>query len=158
MRRAQLRDALTYLPADILVKVDRASMASSLESRAPLLDHRIVEFAFRLPPALQVRGATGKLPLRELLSRYVPPKLWDRPKMGFSVPMASWLRGPLRPWVEEMLSASRLAESGLWDVGRVQQAWRQHLRGERNWQNRIWSVALFEAWRLEWLPSTSAIG
>jgi len=151
--RMQLRDALTYLPDDILVKVDRASMAVSLESRAPLLDRRVVEFAFRLPPGLKTGGSLGKLPLRRLLSRHVPKALWDRPKMGFGVPMARWLREGLRPWAEALLCERRLRESGLWDVARVRRVWSEHQRGDRDWKFRLWDVLLFEAWRESVSPS-----
>jgi asparagine synthase (glutamine-hydrolysing) len=146
LSQAMLFDSVTYLPENILVKVDRAAMAVSLETRVPLLDHRIVEFAWSLPPSLRTSGSRGKLPLRRLLSRYVPESLTERPKMGFSVPIDQWLRGSLRPWADNLLDSSRLAKEGFLDAGLIRRKWHEHLSGKRNWQFLLWSVLMFQAW------------
>ena len=147
--RMMLADQTRYLPDDLLAKVDRASMAVSLEVRAPLLDHRVVEFSWRLPQRLKVRGATGKWILRQLLHRRVPQSLVDRPKMGFSVPVERWLRGPLQSWARELLSADRLRDAGL-DPVSVDGAWRDLQEGRRQSAPALWAVLMFQAWRLRW--------
>lgn len=147
----QAMDASTYLPDDIMAKVDRASMAVSLETRAPYLDHRVVGFGFSLPPELRVRSGKGKWLLRRLLSRYVPPELVERPKMGFGVPLDQWLRGPLRQWAEDMLSESALRARGLLDPAPVQRALREHLSGRKDHQYRLWSVLMLQAWLARWM-------
>ena len=135
-----LFDATSYLTDDILVKVDRAAMAFSLETRAPLLDHRVFEFAWRVPYGMKVIGGVGKQPLRDLLFRHVPRELIDRPKRGFSVPLAEWLRGPLRPWAEALLAQSSVREHGLLDATRIRALWQQHLNGIADHSALLWSM------------------
>jgi asparagine synthase (glutamine-hydrolysing) len=139
-------DTVMYLPDDILVKVDRASMGVSLESRVPLLDHRVIEFAWRLPLAMKIEGNTGKSPLRQLLYKYVPRRLVDRPKRGFAVPVGEWLRGQMRPWAEELISESRLRNDGYFAAEPIRQKWHEHLKGRHNWQPQLWGVLMFQAW------------
>ena len=141
-----LADMHTYLPDDILVKVDRAAMAVSLETRVPLLDHDLVAWAWSLPLALKLRDGRGKFLLRTLLDRYVPRTLIDRPKRGFAVPLAAWLRGPLRDWAEHLLDPQRLSEQGFLDAARVRARWQEHLAGTRDAQDELWTVLTFEAW------------
>ena len=141
-----LTDLLHYLPDDILTKVDRASMAVGLEARVPLLDHRVVEFAWQLPLAFKIRQETGKWILREVLAKFLPRKLINRPKMGFAIPMDRWLRGPLRDWAEDLLSPSRLSEHDLLNGDLVRQKWQQHQRGVRNWSDALWSILVFQDW------------
>lgn len=141
-----LADTLSYLPGDILTKVDRASMAVSLEVRVPMLDHRICEFAHTLPTALKVNGGRGKLPLRLLLSKILPKDLLERPKQGFSVPIDVWLKGPLREWAEELLSENSLEAGGLLHARPIRQKWQEHLAGKNNWQYHLWAVLMFRSW------------
>lgn len=150
VERMMFLDQATYLPDDILVKVDRASMAVSLEVRAPLLDHRIVEWAWRLPRSLRVDRGVGKRLLRRVLARYVPPALTERPKTGFGVPVGEWLRGPLRDWAESLLDPRALAADGLIHPQPVRQAWEAHLRGRQDHAARLWIVLVLQAWRERW--------
>lgn len=145
-----LEDALGWLPDDILVKTDRATMAVSLEARAPFLDHRVVELALRLPLEQKIRAGRGKWVLRRLLARYLPEELIRRPKMGFRPPLGAWLRGPLRDWAEILLESRSLARSGLLDPGAVRRCWRQHVEGSRERADQLWAILVFQSWLERW--------
>jgi asparagine synthase (glutamine-hydrolysing) len=146
IERMMQLDFVTYLSEDILAKVDRASMAVSLEVRCPILDPEVIAFAWRLPLRLKVRQGQGKWPLRQVLYRHVPRELVERPKMGFDVPMKSWLRGPLRGWAEELLDPVKLRQDGLFNPAPIREKWSEHLQGYRNWQYPLWDVLMFQAW------------
>lgn len=139
-------DSSFYLPGDILCKVDRASMANSLETRAPFLDHDLIKLAYKLPTPLRIDGREGKRALREILYKYVPREIIERPKTGFSIPIADWLRGPLRDWAEELLSTSRINSEGYLNSKLIQVLWRQHLSGRYDWSDRLWGILMFQSW------------
>lgn len=147
-------DLVDYLPHDILVKVDRAAMAAGLETRTPMLDHRLVEFACSLPMHLKLRDGRGKWILREMLNKYVPYDLVNRPKQGFSAPIDPWLRGPLREWAGDLLAVDRLRADGVFQPHLVQRYWQEHLLGQRNWSRRLWPILMFQQWR-EGLAATA---
>jgi len=139
-------DSMTYLPDDILCKVDRAAMGVSLETRIPFLDHRVVELAWRLPLDMKIRSGQGKWALRQILYKYVPSELIERPKQGFSIPLGEWLRGPLRDWAENLLDPVRLKQEGFLRHEPIHEKWIEHLSGKRNWEHQLWSVLMFQAW------------
>ena len=153
-RQAIFLDTITYLPNDILVKVDRATMAFGLEGRIPLLDPRVVEFAWRLPLDMKVRPNHGKWLLRQVLYRYIPRDLVERPKMGFGIPLDSWLRGPMRDWAEALLEPRRLGKEGFFNASAVREKWEHHLRGRGAWQFHLWDILMFQLW---WEYQNSAV-
>lgn len=146
IERMMLLDLLTYLPGDILAKVDRAAMAVSLETRTPYLDPQVIDFAWHLPVGYKLRGGQTKWPLRQILEKYVPAELIDRPKVGFGVPLDSWLRTSLRDWAEDLLDADKLRQQGYFAVDPIRKKWTEHLSGSRNWSYHLWNVLLFQSW------------
>ena len=144
--RLMLDDARSFLPDDVLCKVDRSSMAVSLETRAPFLDHRVAEVASRIPIRMNINAGQGKLMLRKLLYRHVPPRLLERPKTGFSIPVGEWIKGPLRPWAQSLLASERIAAEGYFDPDSVDRRWRDHLTGRRDSTSAIWSILMFQSW------------
>ena len=146
IERMRYMDTCTYLPDDVLTKVDRASMAVSLEARVPLLDHRVVEFAWTLPTSTLIKNGQGKWPLREILYRHVPREIIDRPKMGFGVPIGDWMRGPIKEWAEDLLNPTAIKKHGILNPDPIWQKWQEHQAGDRNWQYYLWDILMLQAW------------
>jgi len=145
-QRMMLWDSLTYLPDDILTKVDRAAMGVSLETRIPFLDHRVAELAWRLPLEMKIKNGEGKWPVRQVLYKYVPRELIERPKAGFAVPVGQWIRGPLREWASDLLDEKRIQREGYFNPKLVKELWEQHLSGRHDWTPRLWAILMFQAW------------
>lgn len=146
VQQMMYQDTINYLPNDILTKVDRAAMSVSLETRIPFLDHQLLEFAWKIPLSMKIRQGEGKWILKQVLYKYVPKKLIERPKQGFGIPLDTWLRGPLQNWAENLLNKKRLEQAGLLNAGPIRQKWAEHLSGKRNWQYQLWDILMFEAW------------
>jgi asparagine synthase (glutamine-hydrolysing) len=146
IEKMMFRDALDYLPNDILTKVDRSAMSVSLETRVPMLDHRLVEFAWTLPLNIKVYNNTSKWVLKEILAKHIPVELINRPKMGFGVPIDHWLRGPLKEWANDLLSVNKINQGGILNSSIVQKYWNQHLNGQYNWRDSLWTVLMFQSW------------
>lgn len=150
-KRMMFQDMRTYLPDDILCKVDRAAMRINLETRIPFLDPDMIELSMRLPSHMKIRNGHGKWALRQVLYKYVPREIIDRPKVGFSIPIGLWLRGPLRSWAEDLLSSEKLANDGLFNYEIIMKKWTEHLSGRRDWTNQLWAILMFQAWKQYWL-------
>jgi asparagine synthase (glutamine-hydrolysing) len=148
--RMMCADGITYLPDDILVKLDRAAMSVHLESRTPMLDPDLAEFAWRLPMDMKIRGGVGKWALREVLAKYVPRERFERPKAGFAIPVGSWLRGPLRDWAESYLAEDRLRREGYLEPAAIRETWAAHLAGTTDAAFRLWVILMFQAWLEAW--------
>ncbi len=146
IEKMMITDTISYLPDDIMVKIDRATMAVSLESRAPYLDHQLIELMWKLPLHMKIRNSTSKWLLRQILYKYVPQHLIDRPKMGFGIPLDVWLRGPLRDWAESLLNKALIEQQGYLQAAPILEKWQEHLSGKRNWQYQLWTVLMFQAW------------
>jgi asparagine synthase (glutamine-hydrolysing) len=144
-------DQMTYLPSDILCKVDRASMSTGLETRVPFLDNEVARFAWAMPVETKLHRGIAKRPLRQVLKRYVPEELFERPKTGFGIPVGDWLRGPLRDWAEAMLDEQNLRDGGYFNTTIVRRQWAEHLAGRRNNQHSLWGVLMFQAWSRAWI-------
>ena len=144
--RWQYLDMLHYLPDDILVKIDRASMAASLELRVPLLDHRVVELAWQIPEAMKTNGTDGKVILRKILADYMPPQLFERPKMGFGIPLSDWMRGPLSTWIEDLINPSMVKKHGILNSDIVWKIWQEHRSGRQDWGYWLWDLVSLQAW------------
>lgn len=155
IERMMFLDQMTYMTDDILCKVDRASMSTGLEARVPFLDNELVDFAWSLPMSLKIRGGVGKWPLRQLLKRYVPEELFERPKMGFGIPVGDWLRGPLRDWAEDLLSVPSVQDGGWLNVDVVRRHWAEHLEGRRNVVHQLWPILMFLSWKRKWMSGVS---
>ena len=139
-------DTITYLPDDILTKVDRASMSVGLELRVPMLNHHLVEFAWNLPQHMKINNQNGKWILKQLLYKHLPPNLIERPKMGFSLPIGEWLRGPLKDWAEALLDENRLIQEGFFNAKPIREKWIKHCLGENDFEHQLWNVIMFQAW------------
>ena len=146
-QRMMFLDGLTYLPDDLLVKVDRAAMGTSLETRIPFLDHRVVELAWRLPLEMKIKSGAGKRPIRKILENHLPRELFDRPKMGFAIPVGDWLRGSLRDWAEDLLSEEKLGDSNVFDVSKIRGVWARHLTEGSGLAYQLWTVLIYQSWR-----------
>ncbi|MEN9349450.1 MAG: hypothetical protein RL372_428 [Bacteroidota bacterium] len=149
--KMMIADSLTYLTDDILCKVDRAAMSVSLETRVPFLDYRLVEFAWRLPLHMKIRNGKGKWILRELLNKYIPPSLIDRPKMGFAIPIDIWLKNELKDWAESLLNEKRIKEDGIFNSNEIKEIWNNHQSGEKGLQSELWNILIFQSWKEQWL-------